>query len=117
MATSYLLDLRLDRLSRLFLLLSRRLSRFFPRLCLSLLEVLFLFLRLSSLEELISDDEDIEESESLSDSDDSISESDEFSESDEKFFLLLFFLSLEDFLCFSVFSLFTFLLSAEKKVI
>jgi hypothetical protein len=58
------------------------LSRFFPRLCLSRLEVLFLFLRLSSLEELMSDDEDKRESESLSDSVDSISESDELSESD-----------------------------------
>lgn len=98
-----LLDLRFDLLSRLLRFLSRRLSLLFPRLCLSLLEDLFFFLRLSSLEELISDEEDMYESESLSDSDDSISESEEVSESDEEYRLLFLLLFLEDFLCFPFF--------------
>lgn len=98
-----LLDLCLDLLSRLLRFLSRRLSLLFPRLCLSLLEDLFFFLRLSSLEELISDEEEIYESESLSDSDDSNSESEEVSESDEAYRLLFLLLFLEDFLCFPFF--------------
>lgn len=75
-SSQYLLDLRFDLLSRLRRLFSRRLSLLFLRLCLSFLEDLFLFFRLSSLEELMSDDDDDRsESESLSDSDDSSSES------------------------------------------
>lgn len=78
-----LLALRLDLLSRFFRLLSRRFSLLLPRLYLSLLEDLFLFLRLSSLEELVYDDDDESNSESLSDSDDSNSVSEEVSDSDE----------------------------------
>lgn len=76
-----LFDLRLDFLSRLLRFFSRRFSFLLERLCLSLLD-LFLFLRLSSLDELISESEDTSESESLSDSEDSVSLSVELSDSD-----------------------------------
>ena len=77
-----LLDLRFDLLSRFLRFFSRRLSLLFPRLYLSFFEDLFLFLRLSSLEEVFSDDEENSDSESVSDSDDSISVSEELSDSD-----------------------------------
>lgn len=78
-----LLDLRFDLLSRLFRFFSRLFSLRLECLCLSRFEHLFLFFRLSSLEELRPDDEDRDESESLSDSDESVSESEELSDSDE----------------------------------
>lgn len=94
-----LFDLRFDFLSRLLRFLSRRLSLLFPRLYLSLLD-LFLFFLLSSLEELMYEDDS--ESESLSDSDDSVSESERDSDSDVSYLLLFFLLSFEDLLCFSL---------------
>lgn len=75
-----LLDLRLERLSCRLRFLSRRLLRF-PRLRFSRFDDLFLFLRLSSLDELISDDE-LSVSESVSDSVLSNSLSEELSDSD-----------------------------------
>lgn len=78
-----LLDLRLDFLSCLLRLFSLLLSLFlFPCLYLSRLEYFFLLRRLSSLELLISDDDE-KESESVSDSEFSESVSDELSDSDE----------------------------------
>lgn len=85
-----LFDLCFAFLARLLRLRSRRFSLFFPRLYLSLLEDLFLFFRLPSLEELESDDDDDDdilksesESESESELDESVSLSEELSDSDE----------------------------------
>lgn len=116
LSIQYLFDLRLDLLSSLFRLLSRRLSLFLSRLYLSFLD-LFLFFRLSSLEELVSDDEDVSESESLSVSEDSVSESKELSDSEE-LYLLFFLLSFADLLCFPfpAFDLFTFFPSTHMNI-